>query len=289
MPKKSLEPENDGESRKTCFIVTPIGSDESPTRRAAQGVIDSAIKPALEGLGYNVKVAHEMFKPGSITTQVIELLLEAEMVIANLTELNPNVMYELAVRHAKRKPVVAIVEQGTRLPFDLAEERTIFYTNDMLGVSELLPRLEQAVKEAETETDPDNPIYRTAEILVMKQTAATDSQRFVIDKLIQLESKLEEISSSRAVFNEPSSIRGKIRSKNSYKIMFSGVDDNKETIGAFIHAVINERDVVSAREISNGVCEVTFELPADDYAADSSTVKERIRNLAESIMSKKGS
>lgn len=197
MPKKVSDQENEGENSKSkiCFIVTPIGSDESPTRRAAQGVIDSAIKPALQRLGYEVKVAHEMFKPGSITTQVIELLLEAEMVIANLTELNPNVMYELAVRHAKRKPVVAIVEHGTRLPFDLAEERTIFYTNDMLGVYELLPKLEQAVKEAETETDPDNPIYRTAEMLVMKATAETDNQRFVIDKLIQLESRLEEISS----------------------------------------------------------------------------------------------
>lgn len=182
---------------KTCFIVTPIGADDSSTRRSAQGVIDSAIKPVLKELGYQALVAHEMFKIGSITTQVIEQLLNADMVIANLTELNPNVMYELAVRHAKRKPVVAIVEKGTRLPFDLAEERTLFYANDMLGVHELMPRLKLTIKEAEKDENPDNPIYRTVEGLVMKEVAKTDDQRFIVDKLLQLESKVDEISGSR--------------------------------------------------------------------------------------------
>lgn len=195
--KGAAQEEGVSEVPKTCFIVTPIGTDDSSTRRSAQGVIDSAIKPVLKELGYKALVAHEMLKIGSITTQVIEQLLNADMVIANLTELNPNVMYELAVRHAKRKPVVAIVEKGTRLPFDLAEERTLFYANDMLGVHELMPRLKQAIQEAEKDENPDNPIYRTVEGLVMKEVAKTDDQRFIVDKLLQLESKVDEISGSR--------------------------------------------------------------------------------------------
>ncbi len=193
---KATEQEgNDDEKLKICFVVTPIGSDESNTRRSAQGVIDSVIRPVLRGLGYKLEVAHEMFQAGSITTQVIKLLLEADMVVANLTELNPNVMYELAVRHAVRKPIVAIVEKGTRLPFDLAEERTLFYANDMLGVFELGPRLEQAVIRASQDEEPDNPIYRTVQSIIIKQNAETDSQRFIIDSLIQLESKLEQMYS----------------------------------------------------------------------------------------------
>lgn len=185
-------------TRARCFVVTPIGSDESPTRRAAQGVVDTVIKPVLEDLGYDVLVAHEIFKPGSINTQVIELLLEAEMVIANLTELNPNVMYELAIRHAKRKPVVAIVEKGTVLPFDLADERTLFFTNDLLGASELKPKLKMTVQEAEKDTEPDNPIYRTVQTLIMKEVAATDSQRFIIERLARIEDKVENLSAKGA-------------------------------------------------------------------------------------------
>ncbi len=58
------------EQKKTCFIITPIGDETEPIRRHIEGIIDTAIKPAL-GKKYDIIVAHEISEPRSITKQVI--------------------------------------------------------------------------------------------------------------------------------------------------------------------------------------------------------------------------
>ena len=190
--KKAVEPDKP----KVCFVITPIGDEASTTRRAIDGLVDAAIEPTLKDLGFRVEVAHRLSKAGSITIQVIELLLSADLVVANLTDLNPNVMYELAVRHAARKPVVILADHATNLPFDVADERTIFYTNDMAGVPELAAKLRVVAAAAGEDEQPDNPIYRGAQALVMREVAVTDSDRFMIERLDRLENLLVEVASS---------------------------------------------------------------------------------------------
>lgn len=179
---------------KKCFIATPLGTDSSDTRRKADGVINSVLKPVLMDLGYRAIAPHEIDNPGSITQQVIGHLLKAELVIVNLTELNPNVMYELAVRHASRLPVVCIAEKGTKLPFDVAAERIIFYDNDMAGVEILKPLLRSAIETASKENKPDNPIYRAQENFKMQEVIAKDdAQSYIVDKLEDIQRRLSSI------------------------------------------------------------------------------------------------
>jgi len=86
--------------KKSCFVIAPIGQEESETRNRSDLVLKHIIKPAAEECGYKAVRADEISEPGIITTQVIQRLIDDDLVIADLTERNPNVFYELAIRHA---------------------------------------------------------------------------------------------------------------------------------------------------------------------------------------------
>jgi len=121
--------------KRTCFVVSPIGAAGSPERKHANQVLDHIIRPTLADLHFEEPVrADHMPEPGIITRQIIEHLLNDDLVVADLTGSNPNVFYELAIRHAIAKPFIQITADRT-LPFDVAPQKTIFLTGSTGTVS----------------------------------------------------------------------------------------------------------------------------------------------------------
>jgi hypothetical protein len=182
------------EAGKRAFCITPIGDENSDTRRATTGLLNAALRPVCQDLGCELHVAHEIAAPGSITRQVIDQLLSADLVIANLTELNPNVMYELAVRHCVGLPVVVVAKLGTSLPFDVSDERTIFYSDDMAGVEELKTKLKSAIEAALNEKEPDNPVFRVSKARVMRDVVAGQPQQYFLERLDRLQQSVSDLT-----------------------------------------------------------------------------------------------
>ena len=191
--------DNIPQADKTCFIITPIGNSNSAIYRHINGVIRSVIRPCLEKAGFTkIKAAHEINELGSINTQVITSILDADLVVANLTGTNPNVMYELCLRHAIAKPVIHICEAGTDLPFDIKDSRTIFYRNDMLGVDELKEALETMLREIDYTKDyKDNPIYNARAIdSIMKEDCGENSTSVIMSMLNKVMSTVNRIEAN---------------------------------------------------------------------------------------------
>lgn len=147
-----------------CFYITPIGEENSEHRRHSDLFLEAIVEPALKQLGLEVKRADHIDKPGTITKQIIEYISKARLVIADLSYHNPNVFYELALRHAFRLPTVQIIRKADRIPFDVNQTRTIAI--DTTDIYSLVPKIETYRSEIANQVrqvlnDPDavdNPI-----------------------------------------------------------------------------------------------------------------------------------
>src|SRR2546426_4530469 len=165
---------------KTCFVVGPIGPADSETRRRSDALLEYIIKKVLEAPPFQMVVdrADEIQKPGLITQQVIERVVNADLVVADLTDHNPNVFYELALRHATRKPVVHLILSGQTIPFDISHQRTIYYDTTNLATAEkakeeLRKHAEAVLEGADT---GDNPISAGLVVLDLAQSKSTTDQ-----------------------------------------------------------------------------------------------------------------
>jgi Pentapeptide repeats (8 copies) len=113
------------EQQKLCFAVMPISKPRSRIRRRSDQVLQHIIRPTAEKLGYKTERSDLISQPGSIVQHIMQRLRDAELVVADLTDLNPNVFYELGIRHMIGKPVVQMMEDNQPIPFDVAQLRTI--------------------------------------------------------------------------------------------------------------------------------------------------------------------
>ncbi len=99
------------------------------------------------------------------------------MIIADLTGNNPNVFYELSFRHALGKIAIHLAFEGTVLPFDVRDNRTIFYTMHARIVEDARAELANQIRRVhQPEYKPMNPITETADIVNLDRSGTPDRQ-----------------------------------------------------------------------------------------------------------------
>ena len=171
-------------SQKSCFVIAPIGEPESETRKRSDQILKHVISPAAVECGYSTTRSDQISEPGMITSQVIQRIVDDLLVIADLTERNPNVFYELAIRHAIRKPLVQLIKKGEQIPFDVAGTRTVHVDHrDLDSVEEAKTEIIAQIKSLETDSSTlETPISVSLDLQVLRQSDNPE-QRSLADVL----------------------------------------------------------------------------------------------------------
>lgn len=175
--------------KPTCYVISPIGDEGSETRRRADFLFVEIIKRELDEK-YDVLRADKESKPGQIDSQIINEMFDANLVIANLTEQNANVFYELGIRHMTSKATIHMIEKGEIIPFDTSLSRTVKYSIwDPEHLARARTELSKAVTAVESpEFEVDNPVTRARGRHAAQEGPTTSVEKQMLEALDRLES-----------------------------------------------------------------------------------------------------
>jgi hypothetical protein len=105
----------------TCFVMMPFAG-------SLGAYYASIYEPAIKKAGISaVRADTDIFGTGKIIDQIWSGINSAKVLVAELTGRNPNVLYELGLAHALRKPVVLVSSNEQDVPFDVRHVRVIYY------------------------------------------------------------------------------------------------------------------------------------------------------------------
>jgi hypothetical protein len=188
---------------KTCFVICPIGEENTPIRKRSDQIFKHVIEEVLSNHKYKGIRADKISTPGIITSQVIENLINCDLVIADLSGHNPNVFYELAIRHATQKPVIHFIERDEKIPFDISGLRTIQIVTkefDLDSIEKAKEEIGNQIKSIEDGSNCGNPIFETLKIILSKESKDVNQMQLgdiyaeIQNLRLQILSKIDELS-----------------------------------------------------------------------------------------------
>jgi len=130
------------EKKKLCFVLMPF-------KDALKDVYWKAIKPACLKAGFDSLRVDELKGSFNINQKVIQYIFSSDVILADLTEWNPNVFYELGVAHAIDNKTILIIQKHEKLPFDVSPYKCIHYEQTAEGLEELRECIIETLKSIE--------------------------------------------------------------------------------------------------------------------------------------------
>lgn len=235
--------------KKSCFVIGPIGDEGSEDRDRSDQILRHIIQPAAAECGYahdDIVRADKISKPGIITTQIIDHLMKDNLVIADLAGHNPNVFYELAVRHAVRKPVVLMIAVGEKIPFDVAPLRTIQLDYKNLdSAAAAKEEMAKHIKAADSNpADVDSPLSTAIQIKDLK--ASGNPLEKSVAEIIEM---LQDIRGTLAVSSDVNDMSVTRRQLNRLSLMLHDLIQIQTQLREHVHLRIEVENASDMDEL----------------------------------------
>ena len=142
---------------KTCFVIMPISDNPDYAQGHFRRVYEYIIKPACKKAGYEAIRADDTVKTNDIVSDIIKKIIDSDMAICDMSSRNPNVFYELGLRHAFNLKTTLIKDKKTSRAFDIAGLRSVEYDENLRvdEVEKAIKAIADAIEETERMTSEE--------------------------------------------------------------------------------------------------------------------------------------
>lgn len=118
-----------------------------PFKQDFNDVWRGGIQRAAQTVGFKPIRVDMINRSTNITDDIVDSIDKCRLAIVDVTDNNPNVMFELGYTLAKNKPNIIISQSADYLPFDIRNIRTIVYQNSWSGIEELNGKIQDFLSE----------------------------------------------------------------------------------------------------------------------------------------------
>lgn len=174
-------------SSRLCFVIMPFSATQSATEADWTAIFERVIKPAVEGANLGYECRRSQATRGNLVKGILEDLRAAHVVIADLTDRNANVFYELGVRHTLSHRTILLAQDLDHIPFDLKSYASHVYAwKTAEGRDEFARRVATLLGEVDvTPQRPDNPVSDFLGTQAAPSASSTEERLSRIEQLLQ--------------------------------------------------------------------------------------------------------
>ena len=156
------------DEQEKCFVIMPISDQGDYPKGHFTKVYDQIFKPAIEAAGYEAYRVDEDKISNPIINKIFDAVQNCPMALCDLSNRNPNVLYELGLRQAYDKPVVLVQDEKTQRIFDVSGINTVQYSSERLYENVMEARIKITEAIISTREGKENSIVK----IVRAETAS---------------------------------------------------------------------------------------------------------------------
>jgi hypothetical protein len=186
-------------SQPVCGVIMPISATASHTEEHWRDV-QLLVHRAIQAAGFTPRNVWDNTSTDRVSERIIGNIFDVPIAVADISDLNPNVMLELGLRLSSKKPTLVIINSGGTIPFDIRDFHAVFYPSDMnmLGMENFFKTLSKNLKEKYNASQQENYTPFLSSVIVdvaSPQTREVGVNELLLSRMNEISQRLSRLES----------------------------------------------------------------------------------------------